>query len=285
MNDNTLLNEELESKEAEPVANENVDDLENSEGSEEVATPKESDDLEFDDSSNEENKNNKSKSGKKQTAEEKRLAFQRRQAQKEKKRLEEERKRLEQEYFEKGLIKGASGVNKFTGKKIVDKFDVEEYKTMLEMEEKGLDPTDVFAYVDYVKDKQRAELKKQEELKSEEEKQQERLKNDIESFTNKYPNVDLEALLKDEDFQDFSENLLGQAPLVNIYETFLKISSKTETLVDKKARSKIAKGLASPGSLGGTSESLPKSIHEMTDAEFERYVEDAKAGKLSKLYN
>lgn len=249
-------------------------------------------DLEFDgddeETSNEnknEEVNKKQPSNKKeQTAEEKRLAFQKRQEEKEKKRLLEERKKIEQEHFEKGIIKGAGGVNKFTGEKLVTKHDIEDYMLMLEMEEKGLNPDDGFAVLKYKREKQIELEQKQLQEKTEQQKMQEFMDNDIKTFTKERPNVNIQELFNDEEFKIFSEKLLGKVPLVDIYDTFEKLNIQTESKADKLARTKLAKSLSSPKGLGSAGETSTKSFKDMSDAEFEKYIEAAKAGKLSNNY-
>lgn len=249
-------------------------------------------DLEFDgddeETSNEnknEEVNKKQPSNKKeQTAEEKRLAFQKRQEEKERKRLLEERKKIEQEHFEKGIIKGAGGFNKFTGEKLVTKHDIEDYMLMLEMEEKGLNTDDGFAVLKYKREKQIELEQKQLQEKSEQQKMQEFMDNDIKTFTKERPNVNIQELFNDEEFKIFSEKLLGKVPLVDIYDTFEKLNIQTESKADKLARTKLAKSLSSPKGLGSAGETSTKSFKDMSDAEFEKYIEAAKAGKLSNNY-
>ena len=281
---------------AEPVVTQE-NNINNEGGQEDIATPQNDndnsneeneDELEFDD--NEENQEKggqgkKKEKKKEMTAEEKRLAFQRRQQEKEAKRLEEEKRKELRANYEKGLLKGSKGINKFTGEKILDKHDIEEYEIMLEMEEKGLNPEDDFAVLKYMKEKAREEEKNLLEKEAEEKRQQEKVQNDIKEFSEAYPDVDLEKVLTDTEFTDFASGLLDDAPLVKVYETFIKITAKTNKIADEKARKKFARSVASPNTLSSeVDENKVSKYASMSEEEFEKQVELAKQGKLSKRY-
>lgn len=215
---------------------------------------------------------------------EKREAFKRRREEKERKRLEEIRK-TEQKHYEEGIIKGAGGINKFTGEKLLDKFDIEEYTLMLEMSEKGLDPTNTVEYAKYVKEKRREEVRQQELKQSAELQKQEFVTQDIKNFQKEYPDVDIRSLLQEKNFADLFGDLVGKVELSSLYKKYGQIINVTENEADKKARNKLAKALSNPGALATKDgEEEIKPFSQMTDAEFDRFVEEAKMGKYSRNY-
>lgn len=191
---------------------------------------------------------------------------------KEEKRKAEEK--LKRDGYIEGIKKSSNGRNRFTGKAIQDEFDVEEYETMLEMEEKGLDPIE--DYSDYVKTKQRAERQKQLETEAEQQDQQEKIKTDLNSFVSKYGRETAEKILNDKEFNKFSEGLLGSVPLELIYEKFLNVQATLETRAEKMVIEKEARRTSSTKKLGNSNEPASKSIKDMSDEEFAEFLNSIK---------
>lgn len=187
---------------------------------------------------------------------------------KEEKRKAEEK--LKRDGYIEGIKKSSNGRNRFTGRAIQDEFDVEEYETMLEMEEKGLDPVE--DYSDYIKTKQRAERQKQLETEAEQQNEKQKIESDLNSFVSKYGRETAEKILNDKEFNKFSEGMLGSIPLEVVYEKFLYVQSSLETKAEKLAVEKDARRTSSTKRLGNSSEPAKKSIKEMSDAEFAEFL-------------
>lgn len=152
------------------------------------------------------------------------------------------------------------GVNPYNDKPIKDEDDVETYLIMKKIADEKGDP--IKDYPDYVKTNKKEILKKQEEQRQREEQAQK----EVDEFQAAHPDVKIEDLLKDEDFNLFADGKIGRLPLNKVYEDYLKFTSKYSTKTEqekkiakeeaeRKAAEAIAKSKATPGSLGGSTQS------------------------------
>lgn len=191
-------------------------------------------------------------------------------------RREKERKREEHtEDYDKGMLDAVDGINPFTGEKINDEADLNEYKIMREIAKTGGDPlTD---YRKFVKDKSRKEAQ---ETRQQQE-QQKRYEDDVNSFQSKYPNK-LKELTKDERFAIFAKGKVGKMPLVDIYEDFVKFNDFVSKDATEQAEKMYSNAMSSTGSLSTGDSAGKKGYLEMSDAEFEKVYQKALNGGLSK---
>ena len=162
---------------------------------------------------------------------------------KESKRIQEESERAKELGKLEGIKMAYGGKNKFTGEELKDEYDIRAFMTQLEMEAEGLDPVE-----DYQKYVTNQERKRAEESKKNE-KDKEWYANDRTAFVEAYPNVDLNDLINDEDFQLFSKGKVGITPLKEIYADYLTLVSKYEKKAKSEARKKAAKSMSSTGSV------------------------------------
>jgi len=178
----------------------------------------------------------------------------------EKEAREKEIKAVEQKAYERGLVEAVKGINPYTKEKIEDSHDIQEFLTMREIEASGLDP--ITDYHKYLKTQAREKIKtetlaKQAEapLDNEEARKNWAMK-DGEAFATKYPEVDLNKLGEDPNFIKFAKRQLYKVPLADIYESYVELTTDLEANTDKKIREKVAKVIASPGSVqsSGTNE-------------------------------
>jgi hypothetical protein len=165
------------------------------------------------------------------------------QKRREKEEREKEIERVRQEAYNKALIDSVDGVNPYTGEKIEDQHDVDEYLTMREMDKKGLDP--IADYHKYLKDKAREERNKTNF--NAQKLTQEQLIEDAKLFRTTYPNVKISDLQSDSRFLKFSDGKLETQPLTKVYSDYLEFVKEFEAEVDKKARRLAAKAKSSPG--------------------------------------
>ena len=198
------------------------------------------------------------------------------QAQKRREREAREEK-LKKEAFVKGMIEALGGENPYTGEKIEDSADVDEYLMMRDLEKQGKDPVSDYHKAVKQKAKETA-TKKQEEISR---------KQEISEFAEKYPDVDMQNLLSNERFVKFAGKRVGKESLSDIYADYVSFTSEYDAEADRKAeqkqREKSARKKASPGSLTGNVGNTPvKTYANMSDAEFERMIEKAKSGALKK---
>ena len=268
--DNDYEDEEVDNEEdAEEVENED-EEFSDDEETEEDETEQEDEEVE------EETVEKKNDGKKKQTrVEDSKFA----QMRKEQEKLKNEQQKAREEGRIEGIKQAFNNTNKFTGKKLTDKHSVETFLTMLEMEEKGLDPIE--DYADYIEEKSR----KVDESNKVKQQQDEFFKKDYEDFVKMYPDVSLEELANNEDFELFSEGKLGHVPLAKIYESFLKFQSKYNKKIDQEARKKIAKSKSSPGSTKSDDSDNGKyytleQLSKMSDKEIEANWE-----KVEKSYD
>lgn len=225
--------------------------------------PNENEEVEFDDSEDKElgEKSDDLSKTKKQSKEENHKWAEIRRAEKakleEEKKLALEKKKEEDKFYNKGLVEALNGKNPFTDKEIKDDDDIEELKTMQEMVKKGLDP--ITDFPEYVKEKKREERKQQELLKKQEEEEvnkekeiEEKAVKDVKEFNNKYKSINIDELLKNERFIDYSDGKLGNKTLIEVYEGFIKFEKKIEDTAEEIALKKEARRQSSVGPLKGT---------------------------------
>lgn len=162
-------------------------------------------------------------------------------------RREQEKAQAIKQAEEKAIIRALKGVNPYTNEPIKDSSDVEEYKTMLEIEEAGGDP--VADYAKHIKDKTRQAHIKQ----SEEQKKSEWFIKDKEDFATKYPDVTIDELAKDKGFMKFAKGKIGNIAMAEIYSDYNDLVADLQAEKEKEAKAKvkqiIANKNASPGSV------------------------------------
>lgn len=200
------------------------------------------------------------------------------------KEAEKKIEQARQEAYEQGLQQGKVQTyigkqNPYTGKEIRDKYDVEEYLEMYELDSKGQDPID--GYRELQKQKARDEatrrIKEDEELK-----QKQWYENDTKDFLEKYSTEKLQELTKDEDFNLFANGKIGKLPLADIYEDYQKLISKYEKKSVETAKQIVANNNATPGELR-EGEAQELNWETMSKEQFNKYLEKAKNGELSKI--
>lgn len=174
------------------------------------------------------------------------------------------RKRIEEEAYRKGIIEAVGGVNPYTGEAINDSADVDEYLVMKELDKQGKDP--IADYAKAIKEKRKAQ---QEVAQTEKNRVQE-----LQEFNNKYPDVNVGELLKDERFCRFAGQRVKHETISEVYGDYLNFTSDFNARVEKKAQVKAkvvaAKAKASPGSLTGNGETPKVSYADMSKEAFEK---------------
>ncbi|MBO5355715.1 MAG: hypothetical protein J6B09_06585 [Clostridia bacterium] len=186
-------------------------------------------------------KNRKVETGKKPQSKDTNAEFAR-------KRREQERQRELTETRNQAIIDALGGRNPYTGGEMTDAEDVAEFLTMREIEKTGGDP--VTDYSGHVK----ARVREQREQERTEAEQRAWYEKDRADFFEKYPDADLSALIDDEDFNDYSEGKVGEVPLAEIYEGFLRMTARIEEHAKRMAAQMVANGKASPGALTGAAQ-------------------------------
>jgi hypothetical protein len=157
---------------------------------------------------------------------------------------------VKKEAYEQALVDAVNSVNPYTKKEIKTPKDRQVFLKMRELEKSGHDPiTDYYQYDDIV------EPKTQEKAFD--------FKADGQNFKEKYPDVDLDTLIADDNFKKFSTKLIGKASLADIYETFIETKTFFETEADKKARRMIAKAKATPGGINSNIGSNEPSLYTL----------------------
>lgn len=193
------------------------------------------------------------------------------------KKIEAARKEAYEQGLKQGKVETYIGrQNPYTGKVIKDRYDVEEYLEMFELDSKGEDPID--GYRELQKQKARDEAEKK--IKADEEaKQQKWYQDDTNNFLEKYSSEKLQELKEDKDFLSFAEGKIGNVPLSEIYENYQKLISKYEKKSVETAKQIIANNSTTPGAM---EESEPQTLdwNNMSDKEFEKYLRKAKDGEL-----
>lgn len=147
---------------------------------------------------------------------------------------------------EQTIIETLGGKNPYTNGEMKDHADVEEYLAMKEIAQNGGDP--LSDYSKFQKQKERARI----EQASKEEERDKWFREDREAFVTKYPDVDVQTLIQNSQFQKFASGKVGALPLSDIYEDFLEMTSEYEKKAKAIAKQMVANKRASPGNLAGT---------------------------------
>lgn len=185
-------------------------------------------------------------------------------------------KRAADEAREKAIIETLGGKNPYTNEEMKDSADVKEYLTMREIEKNGGDPLSDFAKYHKKQERERA---------VEEQKRKDKEKWFIEDradFVSKYPDVDIEALIKDEDFAEYADGKVGEIPLAKIYEGYAKFTAKYEEKAKQIAAQRVANQKASPGSLSSTNPSdngfyTKEQVEKMSTEEIKKDYDKVRA--------
>lgn len=158
-------------------------------------------------------------------------------------RREAERQREIQAAREQAIIETLGGKNPYTNEEMKDSADVQEYLTMKEIESQGGDPLADFSKFHKAKEKEKIarETKEQEEA--------EWYKKDYADFVAKHPDVDINALIQEKQFQTFASGKVGTLPLSEIYEGYMELVAEFEKKSKQKATQILANKKASPGAL------------------------------------
>ena len=200
-------------------------------------------------------------------------------------RREQEKESLKRE-TRLNTIKELVGKNPWTDEPIETEQDAQMYLRMKKIEDNGGDPL-----ADYAKTlaaEERAKQKNKEvgahgvkfEELSEEQKN-ERISSDISRFQEKHPDVDVDELLKNEDFLAIAEEHLGEVPLSTLYSLYTKVDAgkkQKATAIEKQAAQKAAND-ASVGALG-----TPNAGAE-TEFYTKEQVENMSQAEISKNYD
>lgn len=228
---------------------------------------------EDEDESKKSSEKSKAKKGDEPTEEE--LAERARQAKLRREREAKEREEHDKQIRDKALLEGelnATKVNSFTNKPIKDEYDLKIYKLQRQIEDEGGDPiADLPERLARIE--RETATKKQKEV-DEKKEQDETIANDIKDFKSKYPNVNLQELLKDPDFKDYSDGRLGikgGLSLATIYENFTKFKAKYSKSEEKEEGEGEKAKIPSPN--GGRKQEQT-SYSKMTPKQKEAYLRE-----------
>ena len=188
----------------------------------------------------------------KQSAEENRKFAQERRQREQKEALESAKRQGRVD----AIIEFYDGKNPYTGAPMIDAEDVAAFEDMKAIEKKGGDP--LKDYAEYQK-KRNAEKAAAEKESADRAK---KASDDVAMFKEKHPDVDLKALLQDEDFNYFAAGHLGNESLLDVYDRYNafreSISAGAQEKVKeveakKAAREAAAVGRLADGEAGGDS--------------------------------
>lgn len=154
----------------------------------------------------------------------------------------------------------AVGVNPYTKEPLSDVQDVKIYEAMREYEKKGGDPVADQAKIlkSILSQEHETEKAKQDKLESSK-TESEKAQKEISELEQTYPNINVKALLENEQFSDYAEGKVGKKTLKEMYEGFKKL---TNNFSFEKTKNNEAKNNASNISLKG-SQPAPKGLLSM----------------------
>lgn len=209
-----------------------------------------------DDDSNKDDQKDKSKNNGKQNA----INAQRRLALKQQR--EKEIKDARDKAYMEGLKEGIGETNPWTNEKIEDEVDIEIYRTMKEMEKKGLDPIEDFAKYNAqkMKEQRRAEV----EAKQKQAEKQQNVANEIADFDKKYGKGTAQKFLEDENFKNSKYlNYLGRLSLDEVYELYTSTQAETNAKAEEIAVQKEAIRMSSTGTPGNASGNVGSFLSDL----------------------
>ena len=167
--------------------------------------------------------------------------------------------------------------NPYTGGEMRDAEDIEEYLLQKEISENGGDP--VADLASYRKQKAR-EKREAEETKAE---GKQRMATEVNEFREKFPDVNMTELLRDEDFAEYAEGKLGKKSISEVYGAYLshveRLSGKrTDSGEERKQAQAAANQKASVGSLKSSHKEsqdyyTPDQVRAMSRAEIKKNFE------------
>lgn len=183
----------------------------------------------------------------------------------------EQKEKIEQKAYRKGLVDAVNGINPFTNEEIKTEEDIDELINMREAQKAGYDPVSEYSkFLKFKRQKQNESTANNFDYDS-----------DRKDFEKSYPDIDLESLVADDEFNDFAEGLVGTIPLKAIYGKYQKFQAKLEKQLEQRVLKEMSKGKSSAGSLQNKQERKSKSFSDMSDDEFEKQIELAKSGGLA----
>lgn len=178
------------------------------------------------------------------------------------------------------IIELTNGKNPYTDEPMKDAEDVAIYEAMKDIADNGGDPLKDYASYQ----KKRAAEKATAEKESAERAR--KANEDIANFQTQYPDVDLQALSGDADFNYFAAGHLGKEPLVDVYARYMAFRNAVAGKARdefKDEQSKIAaRDAAAVGSLGSAEQAesefyTKEQMDKMSPSEMEKNWEKVQA--------
>lgn len=147
------------------------------------------------------------------------------------------------------MVKALHKSNPWTGEAIEDEYDVEEYLAMQALANEGKDP--MTEYPKQLKASKRTAAQAAQEKADSEAQMQSRAQADLQEFSEKYPGVNAQELLHDEDFLKFGKDALEFIPLTKVYEAYLPIKTERDRIAaeQQKAAAMAANSSVAVGSV------------------------------------
>lgn len=206
-------------------------------------------------------------------AKQKALRLQREAAERERREAEIKKAR------EEGMIEALGGVNPYTGKKIADEADLETYRIMKAIKDRGGDPiADFHEESARIRREQAAQAAKKAQ---EAEQARKSMQDEVSNFKASYPKVDLQALLNDDGFKSFAtrNNRIERIGLVDTYELYLEHKDAEASREKNRGEREQNRRDHSPGSVNGGG-NVPNDIY--SEEELASLTEEEAAANLEK---
>lgn len=189
--------------------------------------------------------------------------------------------RVREETRVSAIIEAHDGINPYNGKPMKDAADVRTYLAMKEISKAGGDPVSDFAEFTAKQERESAERQRKTEEKNA------WFASDRDAFQSAYPDVDVNELVHDPEFNEYAEGKVGTVPLAKIYERFLSFvarqTKKGEDAANRRVAQAAAQKAASPGSLTGqgtevrfTREQVKKMSQKEVRDNYDAIIESSK---------
>lgn len=182
------------------------------------------------------------------------------------------------EGYKRARIKSIGGKNPYTDSPIETDEDYDFYELQDEVNSRGLDPKNPLDIETVRREVAKAKADAIEANKSEEEKNRDKANQEVKDYLAEgHTQQELQKYWADAKFQDFASDLLGVVPLKTIIAKFDKAYPKENPNVRQQAANRAS----TPGSASNDEQEVPKkSIKEMTNEEFKKYMDDVEKGKV-----
>ena len=198
-------------------------------------------------------------------------------------KAQREREAREAKIREEATVQAKLGVlktNPYTDEPIEDAEDLKIYEIQKQLDDEGLDPINDLPkrLAQNARKAAKEEAERLEKENKDKRELDEKVNREVTELRQKYPNVNLAELARDELFKQCLDGRAGRWTQVEIYEYYLQRKAEAAKAAKEDEVKKIAeegaKKISNPPSSTARGSSPQKSVDEMSREEFETYFKN-----------